>query len=140
MRSPGASRERRCGTRTGKAKAPWSAPGGHRYHSRVTGLPSYNACQDLCSFVSGERLRSTRRGRESCPHGPEHRRGIAGTVRRSLRDIFAELEKDYPNLKQTMLTAMGNLRLERLLDPRFVDDGLSAPPPAVVQELLPILQ
>ncbi len=64
-----------------------------------------------------------------------------GTVRRSLRDILADLEKDYPNLKQTMLTAMGNLRLERLLDPRFVDDGLSTtPPPALVEELLPILQ
>ena len=61
-----------------------------------------------------------------------------GTVRRSLRDIFADLEKDYPNLKQTMLTAMGNLQPDRLLDPRFVEDGNPAASAAV--ELLPILQ
>lgn len=61
-----------------------------------------------------------------------------GTVRRSLRDIFADLEKDYPNLKQTMLTAMGNLQPDRLLDPRFVEDGNPAAATAV--ELLPILQ
>jgi len=46
-----------------------------------------------------------------------------GTVRRSLRDVFAEFEQDYPNLKQTMLSALGNLQPERLLDPRFVQDG-----------------
>lgn len=61
-----------------------------------------------------------------------------GTVRRSLRDIFAGLEKDYPNLKQTMLTAMGNLQPDRLLDPRFVEDGEPSLAPA--EELLPILQ
>ena len=61
-----------------------------------------------------------------------------GTVRRSLRDIFADLEKDYPNLKQTMLTAMGNLQPDRLLDPRFVEDGNPAASAAV--ELPPILQ
>ena len=64
-----------------------------------------------------------------------------GTVRRSLRDMFTDLEKDYPNLKQTMLTAMGNLQPDRLLDPRYVQDGSTtglAPQPSV--ELLPILQ
>lgn len=44
-----------------------------------------------------------------------------GTVRRSLRDIFAELEQDYPHLKETMLSAMGNLDTGRLLDPRFLN-------------------
>lgn len=44
-----------------------------------------------------------------------------GTVRRSLRDIFAELEQDYPYLKETMLSAMGNLDTGRLLDPRFLN-------------------
>ncbi len=44
-----------------------------------------------------------------------------GTVRRSLRDFFAELEQDYPHLKETMLSAMGNLDPQRLLDPRFID-------------------
>ncbi len=44
-----------------------------------------------------------------------------GTVRRSLRDFFGELERDYPNLKETMLAAMGNIELHRLLDPRFIE-------------------
>jgi tRNA 2-thiocytidine biosynthesis protein TtcA len=44
-----------------------------------------------------------------------------GTVRRSIRDIFAEFENDYPSLKQTLLTAMGNLHPDRLLDPRYHD-------------------
>jgi len=51
-----------------------------------------------------------------------------GTVRRALRDLFETLEKDYPNLKQTMLSAMGNLQLERMLDPKYLDlDGGGAP-------------
>lgn len=46
------------------------------------------------------------------------------TVRRTLRDIFAELEQDHPFLKQTLLSAMGNIETSRLLDPRFLDlDG-----------------
>lgn len=44
-----------------------------------------------------------------------------GTVRRRIRDLFASLEADYPDLKQNMLSAMGNLQLERLLDPRHLD-------------------
>ena len=32
-----------------------------------------------------------------------------GTVRRSLRDIFAELEQEYPHLKENILSAMGNV-------------------------------
>ena len=44
-----------------------------------------------------------------------------GTVRRSLRDIFSELEQDYPHLKENILSAMGNLDTKRLLDPRFLD-------------------
>jgi len=43
-----------------------------------------------------------------------------GTVRRSIRDIFAGLEQDYPYLKQTLLTAMGNLNPDRLLDERYL--------------------
>jgi tRNA 2-thiocytidine biosynthesis protein TtcA len=49
-----------------------------------------------------------------------------GTVRRSLRDIFHELEKEYPHLKENILSAMGNLDPTRLLDTRFLD-GKSAP-------------
>jgi len=47
-----------------------------------------------------------------------------GTVRRTLRDLFGSLEKDYPHLKETLLSAMGNIETGRLLDPRFLDlDG-----------------
>lgn len=61
-----------------------------------------------------------------------------GTVRRSLRDIFQELEQDHPFLLENMLTAMGNLVPERLLDPQYLDlDGTKASSPE--QELLPIL-
>jgi tRNA 2-thiocytidine biosynthesis protein TtcA len=61
----------------------------------------------------------------------------AGTVRRSLRDIFRELEQDYPDLKQNMLSAMGNLNPGRLLDTRYHDPetGPAAPEP----DLFPIL-
>ena len=58
-----------------------------------------------------------------------------GTVRRRLRDLFAELEREHPHLKETMLSAMGNVDTSRLLDPRFLDlEGETAP-----QELFPIV-
>ncbi len=44
-----------------------------------------------------------------------------GTVRRSLRDFMAELELDHPNLKDSLLSAMGNVKHQRLLDTRFLD-------------------
>jgi tRNA 2-thiocytidine biosynthesis protein TtcA len=44
-----------------------------------------------------------------------------GTVRRTLRDVFADLERDYPHLKETLLSAMGNVETSRLLDPRFLN-------------------
>jgi tRNA 2-thiocytidine biosynthesis protein TtcA len=44
-----------------------------------------------------------------------------GTVRRALRDMFAELEREHPHLKETMLSAMGNVDPSRLLDPRFLE-------------------
>ena len=46
-----------------------------------------------------------------------------GTVRRNLRDIFAELEQEHPFLKQTLLSAMGNIDTARLLDTRFLVDA-----------------
>jgi tRNA 2-thiocytidine biosynthesis protein TtcA len=47
-----------------------------------------------------------------------------GVVRRTLRDLFGELEKDHPHLKETLLSAMGNVETQRLLDLRFLDlDG-----------------
>jgi tRNA 2-thiocytidine biosynthesis protein TtcA len=59
-----------------------------------------------------------------------------GTVRRSLREIFAELEREYPHLKENILAAMGNLDTGRLLDPRFLDlEGKAAP----VEDQFPIV-
>lgn len=50
-----------------------------------------------------------------------------GTVRRTLRDIFADLEKEHPFLKETLLSAMGKVDTARLLDTRFLDlDGQTA--------------
>jgi len=47
-----------------------------------------------------------------------------GTVRKTIRGLFSEIEKDYPHLKETLLSAMGNLETDRLLDPRYLDlDG-----------------
>jgi tRNA 2-thiocytidine biosynthesis protein TtcA len=61
-----------------------------------------------------------------------------GTVRKSIRSLFSEIEKDYPHLKETLLSAMGNLEPTRLLDPRYLDlDGHK--PTATEEPLLPIL-
>lgn len=58
-----------------------------------------------------------------------------GTVRRSIRDIFVDLERDYPHLKENLLSAMGNLQPQRLLDTRYLDpekgDDESTPFPVV---------
>ena len=45
----------------------------------------------------------------------------SGEVRRSLRGLIADLEKDYPRVKESLLSAMGNIEADRLLDPRFLD-------------------
>ncbi|HUA85356.1 MAG TPA: ATP-binding protein [Bryobacteraceae bacterium] len=56
-----------------------------------------------------------------------------GTVRRTLRELFATLEKDYPHLKETLLSAMGNIEGSRLLDPRYLDlDGRAKANPLTV--------
>jgi tRNA 2-thiocytidine biosynthesis protein TtcA len=44
-----------------------------------------------------------------------------GTVRSSLRGMFAKLEQEYPHLKENILSAMGNVDTGRLLDTRFLD-------------------
>jgi len=64
-----------------------------------------------------------------------------GTVRRSIRDIFAELEKEHPHLKNTLLSAMGNINPGRLLDLRFLDlegstDEAEAGPLAVLEDAI----
>ncbi len=43
-----------------------------------------------------------------------------GTVRRSLRDVLADLERDYPRLKESLLSAMGNIEHSRMLDTRYL--------------------
>ncbi len=62
-----------------------------------------------------------------------------GTVRRALRDVFAELEKEHPHLKETMLSAMGNVDTSRLLDPRFLDLEQTEERQTENRELFPIL-
>ena len=60
-----------------------------------------------------------------------------GTVRKSIRGLFSEIEKDYPHLKETLLAAMGNLEPARLLDPRYLDlEGIK---PESGRALLPVL-
>ena len=44
-----------------------------------------------------------------------------GTVRRTLRDAFRDLEKEHPFLKETLISAMGKVETSRLLDTRFLD-------------------
>lgn len=59
-----------------------------------------------------------------------------GTVRRSLRDLLGDLEKDHPHLKESLLSAMGHVETDRLLDPRYLNLEGGAPRP----NPLPILQ
>jgi len=54
-----------------------------------------------------------------------------GTVRRALRDMFANLEREHPHLKENILSAMGNVDTGRLLDTRFLNlEGQEAAPEA----------
>jgi len=55
-----------------------------------------------------------------------------GTVRKSIRGLFADLEKDHPHLKDSLLSAMGNIEPQRLLDTRYLDLEKT-------EELLPVL-
>jgi tRNA 2-thiocytidine biosynthesis protein TtcA len=82
--------------------------------------------ETLTAAFSGERC-----GTAVIPCGCSFK---TGTVRRSLRDIIAELEVDHPHLKETLLTAMGNVDHTRLLDPRYLEMEEGAE-----EELFPIL-
>ena len=63
-----------------------------------------------------------------------------GTVRRALRDLFGELEREHPHLKETMLSAMGNVDTSRLLDTRFLNlAGENGELEAQTEELFPIV-
>jgi tRNA 2-thiocytidine biosynthesis protein TtcA len=74
-------------------------------------------------YVTEELTRAyaTRVGAPVIPCGCSQK---TGTVRRTLRDVFKDLEKDHPYLKETLLSAMGKVDTARLLDTRFLDlDG-----------------
>jgi len=62
-----------------------------------------------------------------------------GTVRNAIRDMFTSLEGEYPNLKQNILSSMGNIQLERMLDPRYLDlDGTGPAPDST--DVFPVLE
>lgn len=53
-----------------------------------------------------------------------------GTVRNTLRSFFAETQKEHPFLKETLLSAMGNIDGSRLLDTRLLNLSIDEPLPA----------
>ena len=63
-----------------------------------------------------------------------------GTVRKSIRSMFGDIEKDYPHLKETLLSAMGNIETQRLLDTRYLNLDGDAASQEQEPELLPILE
>jgi tRNA 2-thiocytidine biosynthesis protein TtcA len=91
----------------------------------------FRLIRPLC-FVTEDitRAYAEHRGVPVIPCGCSQR---TGTVRRSLRDLFAELEQEHPHLKENMLSAMGNVDTGRLLDPRFLNSEAASP------ELFPIV-
>jgi len=62
-----------------------------------------------------------------------------GTVRRALRDLFGELEREHPHLKENILSAMGNVDTGRLLDTRYLKLDGEEQAETVVEELFPIV-
>jgi tRNA 2-thiocytidine biosynthesis protein TtcA len=59
-----------------------------------------------------------------------------GTVRRVIRDLFGDLEREHPDLKENLLSAMGNIDPSRLLDPRLLNLDENEP---LAPELFPIV-
>ncbi len=97
------------------------------FTGRLSALPAVTRSRDrefrlirpLC-FVSEEitRAYAESTGAPLVPCGCSQK---TGTVRRALRDMFAELRKEYPYLQESMLRALGNVEPQRLLDPRFLN-------------------
>jgi tRNA 2-thiocytidine biosynthesis protein TtcA len=62
-----------------------------------------------------------------------------GTVRRSIRDVFAGLEREFPHLKENILSAMGNIEPQRLLDTRYLklaqEETAASQPLPIITEL-----
>ncbi len=68
-----------------------------------------------------------------------------GTVRKGIREMIADWERDYPHLKENILSAMGRIEHGRLLDTRFLDTeqteaDAEADREAPAASLLPVLQ
>ena len=49
-----------------------------------------------------------------------------GTVRKSLRSLLAELEREHPHIRESLLSAMGNIEPSRLLDIRYMSEAEEA--------------
>ena len=115
------------------------------YTGRCQSLPpvTYSGKKDFrlirpLVFVS-EEITTQFAATMGCPVIPCGCSQRTGTVRKSIRSMFAEIEKEHPYMQETLLTAMGNVNTSRLLDPRFLDlDGEGAEA-ATGAELLPIL-
>jgi tRNA 2-thiocytidine biosynthesis protein TtcA len=63
-----------------------------------------------------------------------------GTVRRNLREFLGEMEKTHPRLKESILSALGNLETSRLLDTRYLPlDAETEPAEPARLPALPVL-
>jgi tRNA 2-thiocytidine biosynthesis protein TtcA len=87
----------------------------------------------------GEELTSAFAAASGAPVVPCGCSQKTGTVRRSIREMLAELEKDHPQLKQTLVASLGNIEAGRLLDLRYLNleeegDGSPQPPLPVFEE------
>lgn len=105
------------------------------FTGRLSALPAVTQSRDRqfrlirpLVFVTEDitRAYAEARGVPVVPCGCSQR---TGTVRRSLRGLFEELEKDYPHLKENILSAMGNVDPKRLLDPRLMEVDTEEPFP-----------
>lgn len=116
------------------------------FTGRISALPpvTYSREKDFrlirpLVFVTEEITRSFAEslGAPIVPCGCSQR---TGTVRKSIRSLFSEIEKDYPHLKETLLSAMGHLEPDRLLDTRYLQlDGSADDAVAGRADLLPVL-
>lgn len=113
------------------------------YTGRCQSLPAvtYSAKRDFrlirpLVFVN-EEITSAYAAAMGCPVIPCGCSERTGTVRKSIRGMFKEIEVEHPHMQETLLTAIGNINPARMLDVRYLDlDGVEEPAAA---ELLPIL-
>lgn len=111
------------------------------YTGRCQSLPAitYSGKKDFrlirpLVFVS-EQITTQYAASMGCPVIPCGCSERTGTVRKSIRGMFKEIEQDHPHMQETLLTAMGNINPSRMLDVRYLDlDGVQEP-----ASLLPIL-